>query len=428
MTHLPSRRTVLLASAGSTLALAPTVTAASAAAAATDTRAPAGSRRPTPVQYAYVGSRTTKERNARGVGITVWRVDPGRRSWDLLQTVPADDGNPATPTPAGAIPVNPSFLALNSDGTRLYAVHGDATAVSAFAVDPSHGTLTLLNTVDVGRRNPVHLTLDPTGDWLVVSFLAVPGCVMTLPVGTDGSLGAAVGVLELPGTPGPHKTQQLGPNPHHVVFDPTGRWLAIPDRGQDRVFVAVLDATSGALTLNDPGWVQTRELEGPRHIAFHPDRPLAYVSNELRSTVCAYRWNATAGTLTPLGIIASNDPSMTGDTRAAEIAVSPGGGHVFASNRSGAGDSTPGGPEPDTIGVFTVERDGGLKPVGWVSTQGIRPRFFGLEPSGRRLFVGNEVTDTIVGFDLEADGRHLRPLGIVAETGSPTSIVWRAAY
>ncbi|WP_425264147.1 lactonase family protein [Streptomyces caeruleatus] len=168
----------------------------------------------------------------------------------------------------------------------------------------------------------------------------------------------------------------------------------------DRVFVATLDSTTGALALNDPGWVRTREAEGPRHIAFHPHRPLAYVVNELRSTVHTYRWNAEAGTLTPLQTLASTEPSTTGDTRAAEIAVSPRGGHVYASNRSGAGDSTPGGPDPDTLGVFTVEHHGGLKPVSWVSTQGIRPRFFGLEPSGRRLFAANEVTDTIVGYTL----------------------------
>ncbi|MFG2964900.1 lactonase family protein [Streptomyces sp. NPDC048288] len=387
-----------------------------------------GSRGGSAAQYAYVGSRTTTQRNARGVGITVWRVDPGQDSWELLQTVPADDGDPTTPVSPGTIPVNPSFLALNAEGTRLYAVHGDATRISAFAVDPARATLTWLNTVDAGRGNPVHLTLDPTGHWLVVAFLAVPGCVATLPIRADGSLGPVAGVLELPGAPGPHKTAQLGPNPHHVVFDPTGRWLAIPDRGLDRVFVAEIDTGTGALTLNDPGWVQTRETEGPRHIAFHPRRPLAYVLNELRSTVHTYRWNVQAGVLTPLQTLSATEPSMTGDSRAAEIAVSPGGGHVYVSNRSGAGDSTPGGPAPDTLGVFTAERHGGLKPVGWVSTHGIRPRFFGAEPTGRRLFVANEVTDTIVGYDLEAGGGHLRPLGVLAETGSPTSIVWRSAH
>ncbi|MEU4488588.1 beta-propeller fold lactonase family protein [Streptomyces purpurascens] len=47
------------------------------------------------------------------------------------------------------------------------------------------------------------------------------------------------------------------------------------------------------------------------------------------------------------------------------------------------------------MGVFTIERHGALKPVGWVSTQDIRPRFFGLESSGQRLFAANEATDII---------------------------------
>ncbi|MEU9190218.1 beta-propeller fold lactonase family protein [Streptomyces sp. NPDC048484] len=123
---------------------------------------------------------------------------PARTPGHCSKPFPPTTRTPTTPTPPGAIPVNPSFLALNPDSTRLYAVHGDATTVSAFAVDPARGPLTLLNTIDVGRRNPVHLTLDPTGNWLIVTFLAVPGSVVTLPVRGDGSLGAAAGVLELP--------------------------------------------------------------------------------------------------------------------------------------------------------------------------------------------------------------------------------------
>jgi 6-phosphogluconolactonase len=375
---------------------------------------------------AYIGSRTTVARNARGVGITVWRVGSDGRPWQLIQTVPADDGNPDTDAPAGAIPINPSFLILSADGRHLYTVHGDDTRVSAFTV-AADGRLTHLNTVDVGRRNPVHLTFDPTGRWLIVAFLAVPGSVVSLAVEPDGRLGAVGSILELPGTPGPHKTQQVGSNPHHVVFDPSRRWLAICDRGYDRIFIARFDATTGALTLNDPGWTQTREIEGPRHIAFHPTRSYAWVINELRSTVTSYRWDATDGILAPLQVVASQPPTMTGDTRGAEIAVDRTGRYLYASNRSGAGDNTPGGPDPDTIGIFEIHRDGHLEPVRWVSTEGIRPRFFSLDPAGRRLFAANEVTDTIVGFDLAGQGHKLRSDGIVARTGSPVTIAYTTA-
>jgi len=375
---------------------------------------------------AYVGSRTTAARNARGAGITVWEVGNDGRDWTLLQTVAADDANPDTPAAPGMIPINPSFLALSANSRFLYAVHGDDTRVSAFSVAPN-GLLTVLNTVDAGHRNPVHLTLDPSGRWLVVAFLAVPGSAVSIALGSDGSLGAIGSVLDLPGTPGPHKTQQVGSNPHHVVFDPSGRWLTIVDRGFDRIFVASFDSTTGAMELNEPGWTQTREIEGPRHIVFHKTRPLAFVVTELRSSVIAYRWDNTAGVLTPLQVVAAQPPTMTGDTRGAEIAISRSGRYLYVSNRSGAGDNTPGGPDPDTIGIFSISPSGLLDPVRWVSTEGIRPRYFGLVPDGRRLFAANEVTDTIVGFSVRGDGRRLKSDGVVARTGSPVCIVFSSA-
>jgi 6-phosphogluconolactonase len=345
-------------------------------------------------RYAYVGSRAKK-----AAAITVWRTDP----WELVQTVPA---------------VNPHFLALSADKRRLYAVHGDATQVSAFAADPATGLLTPLNTVDTGRRNPAHLAVDPTGRWLVVAHFAPPGSVTSLPIAATGRLGPVTGVLQLPGTPGPHKTQQLGSNPHQVVFDPAGRWIVIPDRGLDRVFTAALDTATGALRLNRPGGIQTREMEGPRHVAFHPKRPLAYVVNELRSTVTTYHWDPAAGTLRPLQVLASTPPSATGDSRAAEIAVATAGGHVYVSNRGDEG--------PDTIGVFGVDpRAGTLLPGRWVPAEGSTPRFFCLDPSGRQLFVTNEDSGTVVGFSVDPADGGLTAGRVLARTGGPACIVFR---
>lgn len=407
-----SRRSLLLSSG------------ATVAGVATASPADAGSPRRR-FRYAYVGSRTTKARNARGAGITVWRIDARTTRWDLIQTVPADDGDNTTPPVPGQIPVNPSFLTLSADQRHLYAVHGDATQVSAFTINPKTGHLTLLNTVDTGRRNPVHLCIDPTGQWLIVANLAPPGCITSLPIAETGHLGNVTAVLDLPGAPGPHKTQQLGANPHHVRFDPTGRWIAIPDRGLDRIFIAGFDPATGHLTLNQPGWTSTRELEGPRHIAFHPTRPLAYVVNELRSTVTTYRWDADAGTLAALQVLPAMPPTMTADSRAAEIVVAPSGQYVYVSNRSGAGDATPGGPDPDTIAVYRVHPGTGtLTAADWISTEGIRPRFFDLDPTARQLYAANEVTDTIAGFATNDAGGHPRPHGIVARTGSPVCIVF----
>ena len=60
---------------------------------------------------AYVGCRTSRERNARGDGINVYRVDPAGGAWTHLQKL-------------GDL-VNPSYLAFAHGRRTLYAVHGD---------------------------------------------------------------------------------------------------------------------------------------------------------------------------------------------------------------------------------------------------------------------------------------------------------------
>jgi 6-phosphogluconolactonase (cycloisomerase 2 family) len=153
----------------------------------------------------------------------------------------------------------------------------------------------------------------------------------------------------------------------------------VPDKGLDRVFVFRLDTLSGKLTANDPPFVATRAGAGPRHIAFHPELPLAYVINELGSSVTTYRFDPQRGSLQPIQIVPSIPPNYTGNNTGAEIAVAPAGHVVYASNR---GD--------DSIGIFAVDRsDGTLTPVGWAGTHATSPRFFCLDPAAQILYVAN---------------------------------------
>jgi 6-phosphogluconolactonase (cycloisomerase 2 family) len=87
-------------------------------------------------------------------------------------------------------------------------------------------------------------------------------------VGARGTLGPRSDLLNLSGEPGPDGKRQTSSHPHEAVFDPSGRFIAVPDLGFDRIFVFRLDAASGKLTPNDPPFVATRAGAGPRHIAF----------------------------------------------------------------------------------------------------------------------------------------------------------------
>jgi len=196
----------------------------------------------------------------------------------------------------------------------------------------------------------------------------------------------------------------------------------VPDLGFDRVFVFRLDAASGKLTPNDPPFIATRAGAGPRHIAFHPKMPLAYVINELGSSVTTYGFDPQRGSLHPIQIVPSIPASYTGNNHGAEIAVAPSGGVVYASNRG-----------HDSIGVFAVDRrDGTLTPVDWAPTQAKSPRFFALDPAARILYAANadegfsdqQNTDTIVPFRINQSNGTLKPTGQVIKTNSPCTIVF----
>jgi 6-phosphogluconolactonase (cycloisomerase 2 family) len=66
-----------------------------------------------------------------------------------------------------------------------------------------------------------------------------------------------------------------------------------------------------------------------------------------------------------------------------------------------------------------------LSAAGWQESAGKTPRFFALDPTGRRMFVANEDSDTIVAFDVDRETGSLTNVGTAAHVGSPTCILFR---
>ena len=223
--------------------------------------------------YAYVGCFTTARRYARGDGLHVYRVDPDSLAWSPVQVI-------------GDL-VNPSFLVTSPDQRFLYSAHGDEGYATAFSVNRENGTLALMHRADTGGRNGVHLAIDPRGRFLIVANYA-SGSVSVLPVRPDGALGDAAQVVPLPGQPGPNRVEQASSHPHQILFDPSGRFVVVPDKGLDRVFVFRFDADSGELSPTAQGSAVARSGSGPRHACFHPTLPVLWVLNEIGSSLTTY--------------------------------------------------------------------------------------------------------------------------------------------
>lgn len=348
--------------------------------------------------FAYVGSRTTKERNARGDGITVYRVQPNGHL-EVIQVF-------------GDL-VNPSYLTLSKDGKHLYAIHGDESDISSFAVDPRTGKITFLNRQSTHGKNPVHLAIDPSNKYMVVTN-HIGASLAILPIAEDGSLLPLTQLLSIDGPIGPHRIEQKQAKPHFNLFDPSGCYVAIPDKGLDRIFI--FEFSNGRLNDVPVSFVTAREGSGPRNMVFHPTAPLAFVVNELDSTLTSYHFDQSNGSLNPIYILPTVPPTFTGNSRASGIAIDKVGQHIYASNRGS-----------DSIALIKVDSSNGhIEFIEAVNTLGITPRFFTLSPDEKMLYALNEDSDTIVAFSRsEQDGR-LSSLGVVAKTGSPVCMVFSA--
>lgn len=351
--------------------------------------------------YVYVGTYTRP--GGRAEGIYVYRMDP--TSGDL--------------TPAHTVPdvVNPSFLTLDPHHRYLYAVNevpeldGQKTgAVSAFAVNQQSGGLTFLNRQASGGTGPCHLSVEQTARYVLVANYD-GGSVAMLPILGDGRLGPASCVIQHTGS-SVNPQRQREAHAHSITVDPTSRYAIVADLGMDQVLVYRLDLEGGRLIPNDPPGVRVEPGAGPRHFAFHPDGRYGYLINELGSTMTAFAYDSSRGTLQPLQTLSTLPADFQGTNYCADVHVHPSGRFVYGSNRG-----------HDSIVVYRIdESTGRLSLIGHTATGGRTPRNFALEPSGRFLFAANQNSDTIVTFRIDSTTGQLTPTGQITEVPTPVCV------
>src|SRR5436190_764240 len=393
------RREFVMGLGGMAATIASRSAAASAEGAGGPQRRTEERRQAAPPNCMYVGSFTGQGRG-HGEGLSVYHRNGEADPWTLIQLLKdlAD----------------PSFLIIDRQKRCLYSAHGDGTQATAYQIDRASGRLTVLNQQPTGGRNGVHLAIDASGRFLVLANSAT-GTVAVLPINQDGSLAPASDLATLSGTPGPHRTQQESSHPHHCPFDRTGRMIVVPDKGLDKIFVFRLDAARGKLVPGNPPDVASRAGAAPRHVDFHPTQPYAYVINELDSTIATYELDPDKGAFKALQVVTTMPSSYTGNNSGAEIAVASSGRFLYGSNRG-----------HDSIAIFAIDQSSGLlTSIGWESTQGKTPRYFGLDPSGTHLYAANQNSDTIVIFGVDQTAGKLTPTGQIVKVASPSTIVFR---
>jgi len=342
--------------------------------------------------FVYVGSYT-EGAERKGKGIYVYRLNAGTGALEPSSSIEGV--------------ANPSFLTLDSKRQFLYAVSevanfegGSTGAVSAFAVDPATGNLTLLNRRSSMGADPVHLSLDPTGRYLFVANFT-GGNVTVFPILSDGSLGASTDTIALKG-------------PKQVQADPTGQFVIVNDLGLDKTLVFQLNGDTGKLTPHSE--LAAEPGAGPRQLAYHPLGRWVYRLNELNNTMTALEWVAATGEFRNIQSLSTLPKDFEGSNATAQVLVAPYGKYVYGSNRG-----------RNSIARFNMDAaTGEMTYMGEKETLGDTPSSFGIDPNGDFLFAANEASDSIVGFRIDRETGDLQDTGLKLQALSPAAVAFAA--
>ncbi len=385
----PTRRDFVRAAAAGTMG----------AALAVNSEGRARSFKETREMLVYVGTYTS----GRSEGIYLYRLDL------------ADGSLAHVGTTKGV--ANPSYLTLARSRRYLYAVNeveefegARSGAVSAFGVERKTGALRLINRRSSKGGAPCYVTAADSGRYVLVANYG-GGNVAVLPVSKDGSLGKASDVKQHAGS-GPNTSRQESPHAHCVVLDRENRFAYACDLGADKVFIYRFESRTGRLAPNSQPHVSLKPGAGPRHVTFHPSAHVAYVLNELDSTVTAFAHDPDAGTLRELQTLTTLPADFRGENTGADIHVAPSGRFLYCSNRG-----------HDSVAAFRVEAGAGtLSPLGHTPTGGRTPRNFAIDPTGQFLLAANQNSDSVVTFRIDTQTGALKPTGHGAEVPAPVCL------
>ena len=267
----------------------------------------------------------------------------------------------------------------------------DVHGVASYKIDPKTGKLTPFASTAALPARPINITVDKTGNFLFVAFNA-PSNLHVYSINADGSVGMKVEQKA---------AIDAGIYAHQVRVDPTNNTVILCARGND--------ATSSKP--EDPGAIKVFHLGkngqltdersiaignglgfGPRHVDFHPTRPLMYVSMERENQLMAYMMDKGEPSAQP--VFSANtliDPSHVKPGQVVgPIHVHPNGRFVYLANRADGTTEFDGkrvfiGGE-NNVAVFAInQQTGEPKLIQNIDTHSYHCRTFSIHPNGKLL-------------------------------------------
>ncbi|HAV5501093.1 TPA: lactonase family protein [Acinetobacter baumannii] len=338
---------------------------------------------------------------------------PEKVSEGLYQLQVNADG---TLTPVKVLQMkSPSWVVKSKDGRFAYTTNEENEgAVTALSVQ--NGKVEVLNTVNSHGGHPTHASISLDGKFLFVSnysaFDKGRGGVAVLPILPNGHLGEMVQNIVFAEGSGHVKGRQDSGHAHSTTFSPDGKYLYASDLGNDKVYAFRYNPSKPhPLEADKSRDVSFKHGSGPRHMVFSPNGKQAYITAEMRSEIVTF--NVQDGHLKKVAELKLVHEDKTPEFKSASgIILSPNGKYVIAANRGA----------DNKLLVFKIQQNGLLGQPQVYKANGIEPRAFSFDESGKYLYVTNVYSNNISLFRFDTKNGSLKPLGDAAKISTPTDI------
>ncbi len=327
---------------------------------------------------------------ADSAGIKCYSFDQQTGEWSLLS--------------ASTGVSNPSFVALDAAGRRLYSVgedSGNSSTMNLLTYNADGTGLTLCATDTTGGGAPCHIILSPDGK-RVLTANYMGGSISSYALDSAGRFAGEPVIIRFSGT-GPDSLRQTQPHLHQLSFIPGTSTMLANDLGTDKIYIIPEPYTG-----EDMKEIAMKPGSGPRHTTFDSKGTHAYMITEISGEITVFDIDADG--LTPKQTVVADSLGAEGS---ADIHLSPDDKFLYASNRL-AGDG---------VVIFSVNpEDGTLTRVGFQPT-GTHPRNFAITPNGKYLLVACRDTDAIEIYSRDADSGLLELQNSIPSS-RPTCIVF----
>ena len=313
---------------------------------------------------------------------------------------------------------NPIYFAINKAKDRLYVAQGEKVggervsngAVAVYAIGKDF-SLTLLDKRSTHYSVPCFISLDRAEKTLLFAEYACAHAGI-FGLKADGTFADGEPVTVHHEGHGPNAKRQEAAHTHCSVATPDNTLMMVCDLGLDTVFAYDLTDWRSGLKRVPASDIHTAPGAGPRHLIFAASGKVAYLVNELDSTVQSFAFDGK--TFTALQTLSMLPPGCTDETKAAAIRISPDGHWLLASNRG-----------HDSIAAFPIGADGKLAETPVISKlTGHFPRDFAFVEGTNYLLCGHKLSDELALYAFDSANGTLARLPATYPMERPLAIVF----